>query len=496
MVKKYKVSKEVSKEPALIIYDQLMLTPGLWNGLKFTSDQIKLGIASTDWTNPENFALIDYHPEKGKLPSSSSWQGYFDKIAYKTLEEGVDKEGMYGDLYIYDTTIASKLLSRKSPLAVSIDAYYTPSPYGAGNLIFTNTALVYRPGCKDAYIQLSDDGGQSRTRIVCQDDIVIEDVKEEVKEENIEDIKSINLSYDLGLNRLVEVFNSDFVKVFEGSVLTFNRDKDGKTMVSVMSINNQIGEFSVNDFFFFPIMTPRETESEDEEYETKQEIVTKDIEEVKLEEVEENSDIEIKGDDKFDKMNSNNIESLEARLSLIESKLEITLEETKEEVAEVKPEETETEVKEEVIEEEVKEDEVKEVEVVEEATEEVVEVKEIEAPIVELEEAVTEDAKVDEEVIEEVVEVKPEETEEVIEETALEETMESLKSKIVELEAKLAENNAVVEEVHLEDDTEKEVAESQTAVQLEGTEDEVEEVKPSVKLSACDEAKARLNRSK
>lgn len=450
MVKKFKVSKTVSTEPSLIIYDQLMLTPGLWNGVKFTSDQIKLGIEQTDWSNPENFALIDSHPKNGQIPNSLSWQGYFDKISYKSLEDGVSKEGMYGDLYIYDPVLASKLLSKKSPLAVSIDASYRPTQYGASSLSFTNTALVYRPGCKDAYIQLEDQGENAKMRIICQEDVSLSEVEDE--------ISSVKLNYELTQDKIVAVYDKEDKYVFEGSVLTFNKDEEGNIMVSIMNPNDEIKEFLINEFMFIPIM-PSEDEEIMEEAQEQQEV-----------ELESDFHISKKEDNEIEKMNSNNIESLEARISLIEEKLGlISLSEETEDVAEEEAVKEESEVKEsEELVEEIKE------EVIPEETKETIEEPEVVAKSESTE------------VVETEVEVSEESDE--VENTELEEVT-TLKAKVAELEAKLAEKNAPVEEVKLESKDERKVAQSKTVVQLEST--EVEE--PKVQLSKFEAAIARLN---
>lgn len=291
MGKKVKISDSVSKEPALVIYDQLMLTPGIWNGIKFSRNEIKSGIENTDWTNPENFALINYHPKqlsngRSEIPLSTSWEGYFDKISYKTLDDGVDKEGMYGDLYIYDPILASKLISGKSPLAVSIDANYSPSPYGASRLGFTNTALVYRPGCKDAYIQLEDNQDNHTMRIICEEDICL-NVKEEGEitssssagselgckgNQKIVPIKKKKkLEYELSPDQVVQVYNGT-EKVFEGSVLSFE-EMDGTVYVSIITPTEEISKFPIDgSHFFLPIIPPIEESHTEEQFEEKEQL--------------------------------------------------------------------------------------------------------------------------------------------------------------------------------------------------------------------------------
>ena len=181
MAKEVYINPKISTEPDLILKEQTMLTPGIWNGIKFDKEEIIKGIQNTDWENPENSSLINYHPGKGEIPKSYSWLGHIENVRYLTLEDGVDLEGMYGDVYFYDLDIARKIASKKAHLALSIDASYTPTPYGATNLEFTHTALVYRPGCKDAYIQLEDNGEKAKARFTT-DELQIQ-LKDEIIDE-------------------------------------------------------------------------------------------------------------------------------------------------------------------------------------------------------------------------------------------------------------------------------------------------------------------------
>lgn len=499
MVKKFKISKEVSKEPALIIYDQLMLTPGIWNGVKFSKDQIIFGIQNTDWTNPENYALIDRHTNGNELPLANSWQGYFENIQYKTIDDGVEKEGMYGDLNIYDISLASKIFSKKSPLAVSIDASYSRSTYGAQKMSFSNTALVYRPGCLDAYIQLESNGDNNKIRLICEEDISITNDKE---------IQSIKLNFELETDKIVQVYSKENDLMFEGSVLSFNKSED-IIMVSIMNEHDIIQEFSMNDFLFFPIMPRMIIEETDQSEDNSEEIMVEPLEKKDNINIIRKEDINLKMND------IKNIESLDARISLIEDlleknkiKLSEEVESKDEEVSEKESEEkSEEEVKEveeskeektEEVESETKEESEKVVEEVEEKTEEV----ELESEEESKEEKVESKEESEEKSETKVEEVSKEEVKEEAkesEEKVQAESIEKLTSEISELKAKLAEKEEVKEEVKLES-KEKKVAESKTVVQLESkeeseekSEEESEKPKEKVQLSKMDQLIARLN---
>lgn len=207
MVKEFIIDRSISKEPSLIIKEQIMLTPGTWNGIPFTSESIEEGILGTDWTVPENSSLIKRHPTDENIAQSEDWLGYISNIRYLRLVDGVAKDGMYGDVYLYDTDLAKKIAYGKANLALSIDADYVMGEMGAENLRFTNTAMVYKPGCSDAKVQLSDNGGKNKVtftsdkiKIQLEDEITDESSKgnseeqlanQEIKKAELEDINII-----------------------------------------------------------------------------------------------------------------------------------------------------------------------------------------------------------------------------------------------------------------------------------------------------------------
>lgn len=169
MVKKYTVGSHISKEPDLVLEEQLLLSPGFWKGVNFTREEIIKGMMRTNWNDPEISSILKNHPKKGELPSAEDWIGDLKNIRYLTLEDGVEKEGLYADAYLYDPTFAKKVVYGKARLALSIDSPYRNSKYGATDLSFSRTATVYRAGCKDAYIQLSDTEDDLKMRFVSQD---------------------------------------------------------------------------------------------------------------------------------------------------------------------------------------------------------------------------------------------------------------------------------------------------------------------------------------
>ena len=129
----------------LVIKDRVLLSPGVWNGLTFTAEEIKKGFDTTDWTKKENYALIYDHDER-----AVNWLGNVVNLRY--LEDGA----LVGDLEIFDENLALKLTKGAAKLGISAKLLGMEDEEGAFvNFSFNNFSVVYEPACKNAYINLS-----------------------------------------------------------------------------------------------------------------------------------------------------------------------------------------------------------------------------------------------------------------------------------------------------------------------------------------------------
>ncbi len=233
MVKTYKIGTHISKEPDLILEQQLLLSPGLWKGVNFTSEEIIKGINRTNWNDPEVSAILKNHPQKGALPSADDWIGKLTNIKYLTLDDGVEIEGMYGDAEFYDPILAKKIVYGKAKLGLSIDSPFRHSNYGATDLSFHRTATVYRPGCKDAYIQLSDDENNLQMRFVSNE------LKIQLSDEITNDSSKGNEGEDISnqptktVNLSDEESNLDIIKKGETKRVMQNKTSDNSVQLDV-----------------------------------------------------------------------------------------------------------------------------------------------------------------------------------------------------------------------------------------------------------------------
>ncbi len=191
-MKKYIVRSDIPKDPALIIKNQLILGPGIWNGKKFTAEQIKKGISLTDWADIQRRAIVYGHRVDGDA-SPDEWLGYHSIPEYRESTKEYP-EGMYADLYFYDENLARKIAYGGAKAGVSERLKYSDMFDGVDIHGFINLSVVDNPACKLAYLNLSDEGGIHTAEIMSPQYINLSEYQEEKEEE--EENKIIENSYD------------------------------------------------------------------------------------------------------------------------------------------------------------------------------------------------------------------------------------------------------------------------------------------------------------
>lgn len=159
MNKQFIVRADVPKEPALVIKNQLLLSPGKWKGQNITKESILNGLKNTNWSDGKSNSIIYGHRTNSSStyfgdPSPDMWVGYHSEPKYLTLSDGVLIEGMYADYFLYDTELASKLAYGGVRAGVSEGMEYD---YRTGNISsFINSSIVNDPACKNAFLNLSE----------------------------------------------------------------------------------------------------------------------------------------------------------------------------------------------------------------------------------------------------------------------------------------------------------------------------------------------------
>lgn len=203
-MKKFIVRGDIPKDPALIIKNQLLLSPGVWNGKKFTADQIKRGMSLTNWADSQRRSIIYGHRVDGDA-SPDEWLGYHTVPEYRE-SDGLSLEGMYADLYIYDEGLARKIAYGGAKAGVSERVKYRDTFNEIEIEGFYNLSIVDNPACRVAYLNLSHEGDVHTVEIMSPSFINLSD--EESDKNNSKDISGdINSSNSRG-SEVDELSNS------------------------------------------------------------------------------------------------------------------------------------------------------------------------------------------------------------------------------------------------------------------------------------------------
>jgi|GEM_PF-3211651 len=180
-----------------LLKNKILMAPGLWNGKRYTANEIKKAFENTDWHNRDSFgpnAIIADHADKPL--KVGDWFGYV-KNAH------MDGDNLMGDLELYDENIITKLVKGKATFGISPRLQGEAEGEFEGammkNFVFENFSVVSNPACKSAYINLSEKekleksssikskGGIKMSEQETEDKKVEEESKDEVKEEEKEE---------------------------------------------------------------------------------------------------------------------------------------------------------------------------------------------------------------------------------------------------------------------------------------------------------------------
>jgi len=136
------------KIPATIS-NVVLMAPGMWNDVHYSSDDIQEAFQNTDWGNKDVVSLIADHADKPL--SVNDWLGW-------VKNPRLENDAVIGDLEIYDESSAMKLLKAKAKFGISpkVAGFEDDSRFFR-NFTFENFSLVTNPACKKAYINLSEE---------------------------------------------------------------------------------------------------------------------------------------------------------------------------------------------------------------------------------------------------------------------------------------------------------------------------------------------------
>jgi len=132
-----------------IIKNKVLMAPGTWNDMNYTSEDIKQAFENTNWSDKDVCSLILDHADKPL--SLKDWVGWvknprFDEASGKVL----------GDLEFYDENILTKVLVAGARCGVSPKVRGDEMDGFLRNFTFENFSVVTNPAVKKAYINLSE----------------------------------------------------------------------------------------------------------------------------------------------------------------------------------------------------------------------------------------------------------------------------------------------------------------------------------------------------
>ena len=326
----------------VIFENRLLFSHGFHNNLNILPEEVVKSLANTNWSDQRNRSLFFSHHER----DAQKWVG---RINNPRVENGE----LYGDLEIHDADLALKIGPGRAPIGVSAEIRWPMQYPNPTNFSYRGFAMVPNPEVPETMLNFSkakEDGFNSATlhtpfvnESVTFSEEVVEDKNKEVSDEKTKGEESISVEVEEAKDKKPEV----------------EYDTDNSNLMSAERGLNKKMENNANNV-------------EEEVKETAEEVTNEEAE------VVEESKEDAKAD--FSEIKSA-IESLSARISILEEK-QAKFSETEEE-EESKDEESEDEESED--EEESKEDVVAEEE--SEVKTEEVKAEEVEAEEVEAEES-------------------------------------------------------------------------------------------------------------
>lgn len=138
-------SGKVPKE-SYVIFDQVLMSEGLWNNRYYSRDEIEKAFHETDWKSRENRHLfLDHHDQE-----AGEWLGEVEHPYFKF-------DTLYGNLVIHDPQWALKFKNGKPKLGISpkVVGEEDIKNKAMRNFTYKNFSVVVTPAVKTAYINNS-----------------------------------------------------------------------------------------------------------------------------------------------------------------------------------------------------------------------------------------------------------------------------------------------------------------------------------------------------
>lgn len=144
------VKKELSQgDMPRLFENQLLLSPGFWNGVEYTGEEIKHAFLNTDWEDKSNTHLYLDHKDTTGL-GVSNWAGFVKNLR-------IEGEDLVGDLEVWHPWAAMFLTEAKAKFGVSatLGGIENTVLNKMENFHFESFSIVTDPACRPALINLS-----------------------------------------------------------------------------------------------------------------------------------------------------------------------------------------------------------------------------------------------------------------------------------------------------------------------------------------------------
>lgn len=154
------VKKELALKLPQTFEDILLLCPGVWNGLEYNSLEINNAFLNTDWNDKSNTHLYLDHQDTQER-GVANWAGFVKNPRM------IDGE-LRGDLEVWDEPTARFLREAEAKFGVSatLEGLHDESDDSVRSFHFNSFSIVTNPGCKPAWINLSQDEGLRKIRAI------------------------------------------------------------------------------------------------------------------------------------------------------------------------------------------------------------------------------------------------------------------------------------------------------------------------------------------
>lgn len=149
--------KELSNSSPKIFKDILLLSPGEWNGINYTPDELHKAFINTNWNDKSNTHLYLDHQDT-KERGVGNWAGF-------VKNQRMVGDSLFGDLEVWHPLLATWLGEAKAKFGVSATLRGSENKLENKMVDFhyESWSIVTSPGCEVAWINLGKEEKEGKT---------------------------------------------------------------------------------------------------------------------------------------------------------------------------------------------------------------------------------------------------------------------------------------------------------------------------------------------